>query len=169
MISAIIFLLYTALLFVIPTLEYRQPKLYHRLMTNMSYTINGHKFLACLLAILVTFFHLVYFSAFPASKAIMISTLFVFFLLSTKRTIQALRLTNRSMHLTLILALACILCAFVPFLFTSAVSMAFFLQIACVLPPSSEDAVIDDNCEDSQSTSESIQTSDENKLSDTSL
>ena len=69
----------------------------------------------------------------------------------------------------LILALACILCAFVPFLFTSAVSMAFFLQIACVLPPSSEDAVIDDNCEDSQPTSESIQTSNENKLSDTSL
>ena len=139
MISVIIFLLYMVLILVIPVCEYRKPKWYSVLMQNMSYTINGHRFMAYVLALLVIFFHLAYFAAFPANKGIMISTLFVFFLLSTRRTVHLMRLVNRTRQAVVLLAVASVGWAFLPSLFPCAVSLAFLLQIACILPPGKDE------------------------------
>lgn len=145
MISATIFSLYMVLILVIPICEYYPPRCYRILMSNMSYTVNGHRFLAYLLALLVIFFHLSYFSAFPKAKGIMISTLFVFFLLSTRRTIKLLRLTNHSRTITLCIAIESVVLAFFPTFFSTAASMAFLLQIACVLPPAKDDHTHNDS------------------------
>ena len=134
MFSVYLFLFYMLLVFVIPVFEFLSPRWYRAFLLRISRSASGRRFLASVLALLVIFFHLVYFAAFSFSRSIMISTVFVFFLLSTRRTVRLLEFVAGSRDLCLLLALVSVVFAHFPLLFPSAVSMAFLLQVALILP-----------------------------------
>ena len=134
MFSVYLFLFYMLLVFVIPVCEFLSPRWYRAFLLRISRSASGRRFLVCILALLVIFFHLVYFAAFSFSRSIMISTVFVFFLLSTRRTVRLLELIGSSRLLSLLLALVCVLFAAFPLLFPSAVSLTFLLEFALIMP-----------------------------------
>ena len=134
MFSVYLFLLYMLLVLFVPACEFLSPRWYRAFLLRISRSASGRRFLACLLALLVIFFHLVFFAAFPFSKGVMISTVFVFFLLSTRRTVWLLELIGSSRLLSLLLALICVLFAAFPLLFPSAVSLTFLLEFALIVP-----------------------------------
>ena len=134
MISAILFMLYVSMLIIIPAVSIHPPKMVRRLRFAIHHSANGQKFLAYILALLVIFFHLVYFNAFHGNKGIMLSTLLVFFLLATKRTVQLLRFVHDSKYFFAAMTILVLITAFFPTLFSTAASLAFVLNFVCLLP-----------------------------------
>lgn len=135
MIAKILFLVYPLLLILLPVFFYRKYKPAHvTVWIRMAYDKNGLKMASNMLALVVIFFHLTYFSLFPDDIGIAVSTVMVFFLLSTKHSVRLTLSIRRNKYLFRILALMCVLMLLLPHTLSIAYSLAAILECACFFP-----------------------------------
>lgn len=135
MIAKILFLVYPLLLILLPVFFYRKYKPTHvTVWIRMAYDKNGLKMASNMLALVVIFFHLTYFSLFPDDIGIAVSTVMVFFLLSTKHSVRLTLSIRRNKYLFRILALMCVLMLLLPHTLSIAYSLAAILECACFFP-----------------------------------
>lgn len=129
----IIFLAFPLFLFLFPTRLYTNRK-FRRVWLGMAYSANFRLFTARLLCLALILFHLVYYALFPLEKGIMLSSIYVFFSLASKKNIILLQTIRHSRMAVMGLAFAAIVVSFIPHLLSLAVTLAFILETACCFP-----------------------------------
>lgn len=129
----IIFLAFSLFLFLFPAMLYTNRK-YRRAWLGMAYSENFRLFTARLLCLALILFHLVYYALFPLEKGIMLSSIYVFFSLASKKNLILLQTIRRSRIAIMALAIIAIAISFVPHLLSVAVTLAFILETACCFP-----------------------------------
>jgi len=95
---------------------------------------NARKMAVNILALIVIFFHLVYYAAFPSEIGIMFSTPLIFYLLSTKRTVRLLLGIRDRRWLQVLMGILCLALPFLPHMLSCAISIAFVLVFAFFFP-----------------------------------
>ena len=129
----IIFLAFSLFLFLFPAKLYTNRK-FRRAWFGMAYSENFRLFTARLLCLVLILFHLVYYALFPLEKGIMLSSIYVFFSLASKKNMILLQTIRRSRIAIMTLAVIAIAISFVPHLLSVAVTLAFILEAACCFP-----------------------------------
>ena len=129
----IIFLAFSLFLFLFPAMLYTNRK-FRRAWLGMAYSENFRLFTARLLCLVLILFHLVYYALFPLEKGIMLSSIYVFFSLASKKNMILLQTIRRSRIAIMALAVIVIAFSFVPHLLSVAVTLAFILEAACCFP-----------------------------------
>ena len=112
-----IFLAFSLFLFLFPA----------RLYTNRKFRL----FTARMLCLALILFHLVYYALFPLEKGIMLSSIYVFFSLASKKNMILLQTIRKSRMIVMVLAFTTIVLSFIPHLLSVAVTLAFILEAAC--------------------------------------
>lgn len=112
MFSIFLFFLFMAFLLVFPAWAYKNVKLYP-LWRFMATNEKGRRLAASLLSLVIIAFHLIYYSAFPNDMGIMLSTVYVFFSLSSKHNVRLLTFMRAHLKkfcygLPLVIVLMCI-------------------------------------------------------------
>ena len=135
MTTKILFFLFPLLLILQPIFLYKKDRpgivaIWYRL----AFDNNSLKMTANLLALVVIFFHLSYYAVFPNDMGIMLSTLFMFFLLSTKNSVRLLLSIRRNKYSYMALALITILILFIPHTLPTAYTFAAILECASFFP-----------------------------------
>ena len=128
-----IFLAFSLFLFLFPARLYTNRK-FRRAWLGMAYSENFRLFTARLLCLALILFHLVYYALFPLEKGIMLSSIYVFFSLASKKNMILLQTIRRSRIAIMTLAVIAIAISFVPHLLSVAVTLAFILEAACCFP-----------------------------------
>lgn len=126
-IKLIIFLTF---LFLFPARLYTNRK-FRRAWLGMAYSENFRLFTARLLCLALILFHLVYYALFPLEKGIMLSSIYVFFSLASKKNMILLQTIRKSRLIVMVLAFTTIELSFIPHLLSVAVTLAFILEAAC--------------------------------------
>ncbi len=106
---------------------------------------NAQKLLVYVLALIIIFFHLVYSHVFAGDYGIMISTVIIFVLLSTRRSIAILKWLRRDIRKFGLVALTIIVLLFIPHMLSTAVSLFFILEAAGFMPSEKIDKNYYDN------------------------
>lgn len=132
-IKLIIFLAFSLFLFLFPARLFTNRK-FRRVWLGMTYSENFRLFTARLLCLALILFHLVYYALFPLEKGIMLSSIYVFFSLTSKKNIILLQAIRHSRMVVMALAFAAIVVSFIPHLFSVSVTLAFILEAACCFP-----------------------------------
>ena len=128
-----VFLAFSLFLFLFPARLYTNRK-FRRAWLGMAYSENFRLFTARLLCLVLILFHLVYYALFPLEKGIMLSSIYVFFSLASKKNIILLQAIRQSRIAIMVLAVIAIAISFVPHLLSVAVTLAFILEAACCFP-----------------------------------
>ena len=128
-----IFLAFSLCLFLFPARLYTNRK-FRRVWLGMAYSENFRLFTARLLCLALILFHLVYYALFPLEKGIMLSSIYVFFSLASKKNIILLQAIRQSRIVVMALAVTVIVVSFIPHLLSVAVTLAFILEAACCFP-----------------------------------
>ncbi len=135
MVSKLILLIFPVLLVVLPMLLYKNSSpTMMGVWLRMAYNTNGRKMAANILTLVIIFLHMTYYAAYPADMGIMLSTISVFVLLSTKRGVRLLQWLRNHRNFLLIGMALCMPICVVPGLFPSALSIAFNMEAACFFP-----------------------------------
>ena len=121
----IIFLAFSLFLFLFPAKLYTNRK-FRRAWLGMAYSENFRLFTARLLCLVLILFHLVYYALFPLEKGIMLSSIYVFFSLASKKNMILLQTIRRSRIAIMALAVITIAISFVPHLLSVAVTLLKF-------------------------------------------
>lgn len=129
----IIFLAFSLFLFLFPAMLYTNRK-FRRAWLGMAYSENFRLFTARLLCLALILFHLVYYALFPLEKGIMLSSIYVFFSLASKKNVILLQAIRQSRMTVIALAVTAIVVSFIPHLLSVAVTLAFILEAACCFP-----------------------------------
>lgn len=129
----IIFLAFSLFLFLFPARLYTNRK-FRRVWLGMAYSENFRLFTARLLCLVLILFHLVYCALFHLEKGIMLSSIYVFFSLASKKNIILLQTIRQSRIAVMALAVTVIVVSFIPHLLSVAVTLAFILEAACCFP-----------------------------------
>ena len=129
----IIFLAFSLFLFLFPAKLYTNRK-FRRAWLGMAYSENFRLFTARLLCLVLILFHLVYYALFPLEKGIMLSSIYVFFSLASKKNMILLQTIRQSHMIVMVLAFTAIVVSFIPHLLSVAVTLAFILEAACCFP-----------------------------------
>ena len=128
-----IFLAFSLFLFLFPLRLYSSRK-FRRVWLGLAYSENFRLFAARLLCLALILFHLVYYALFPWDKGIMLSSIFVFLSLASKKNMMLL-LAIRGSHIAVMsIAITTIVISFIPHLFSLAVTFAFILEAAYCFP-----------------------------------
>lgn len=133
MIAKIGFLATCLAIFLFPMVVYRKRRLL-RFSINMAYSEKHRLFCICLLEIDIIAFHLLYYAANPSDIGIMVSTIFLFATLATKHTLDFLVMIRSHRSVIYRLGLVAVLFGFIPYMFTTAVTLGMMLLTVCVLP-----------------------------------
>lgn len=120
-------------LFLFPARLYTNRK-FRRAWLGMAYSENFRLFTARLLCLALILFHLVYYALFPLEKGIMLSSIYVFFSLASKKNMILLQTIRQSHMIVMVLAFTAIVVSFIPHLLSVAVTLAFILEAACCFP-----------------------------------
>ena len=128
-----IFLAFSLFLFLFPLRIYGNRK-FRRAWLGMAYSENFRLFTARLLCLVLILFHLVYYALFPLEKGIMLSSIYVFFSLASKKNMILLQAIRRSSIAMIAFAVVSIIVSFVPHLLSVAVTLAFILEAAYCFP-----------------------------------
>lgn len=120
-------------LFLFPARLYTNRK-FRRAWLGMAYSENFRLFTARLLCLALILFHLVYYALFPLEKGIMLSSIYVFFSLASKKNMMLLHTIRQSHMIVMVLAFTAIVVSFIPHLLSVAVTLAFILEAACCFP-----------------------------------
>lgn len=75
-----------------------------------------------------------YYALFPLEKGIMLSSIYVFFSLASKKNMILLQTIRKSRLIVMVLAFTTIVLSFIPHLLSVAVTLAFILEVACCFP-----------------------------------
>lgn len=135
MTAKLIFFIFPMLLVLLPiTLYKRNSPFMVRLWLRMAYDQNTRKMAANLMTMILILFHLAYYAVFPSDKGIMISTLLLFVLFSTKRCVCLLTGIRQGRKLRWVLAILCLGLPFVPHMLSTAISLAFVLETSFFFP-----------------------------------
>ena len=126
-----IFLAFSLFLFLFPARLYTNRK-FRRAWLGMAYSEN--LFTARMLCLALILFHLVYYALFPLEKGIMLSSIYVFFSLASKKNMILLQTIRQSRMIIIFLAFTTIVLSFIPHLLSLAVTLAFILEAACCFP-----------------------------------
>lgn len=129
----IIFLAFSLFLFLFPARLFTNRK-FRRAWLGLAYSENFRLFTARLLCLALILFHLVYYALFPLEKCIMLSSIYVFFSLASKKNIILLQAIRQSRMAVVGLAITAIVVSFIPHLFSVSVTLAFILEAACCFP-----------------------------------
>lgn len=129
----IIFLAFSLFLFLFPLRIYGNRK-FRRTWLGLAYSENFRLFTARLLCLVIILFHLVYYALFPLDKGIMLSSIYVFFSLASKKNMVLLQAIRRSRIAIIALAVIAIAVSFVPHMLSVAATFAFILEAACSFP-----------------------------------
>jgi predicted membrane protein len=95
-----------------------------------------------LLCLLLIMLHLVYYTLFPSDKGIMLSTLYVFFSLASRKNMMLLQFIRTSRPAIIALAVAAVVLAFVPHMLSVAITLALILETAYCFPAKVKDKKI---------------------------
>lgn len=133
MIATIGFLAICLALFLFPMVVYGKRK-FLSFSINMAYSEKYRLFCVCLLGIGIIAFHLLYYAANPSDIGIMVSTIFLFATLATKHTLDFLVMIRSHRSVIYWLGIVVVLCGFIPYMFTTAVTLGMMLLTVCVLP-----------------------------------
>lgn len=130
-----IFLAFSLFLFLFPARLYTNRK-FRRAWLGMAYSENFRLFTARMLCLALILFHLVYYALFPLEKGIMLSSIYVFFSLASKKNMILLQTIRQSRMIVMVMVLAftTIVLSFIPHLLSVAVTLAFILEAACCFP-----------------------------------
>ena len=128
-----IFLAFSLFLFLFPARLYTNRK-FRRAWLGMAYSENFRLFTARMLCLALILFHLVYYALFPLEKGIMLSSIYVFFSLASKKNMILLQTIRQSRMIIIFLAFTTIVLSFIPHLLSLAVTLAFILEAACCFP-----------------------------------
>lgn len=90
-----IFLAFSLFLFLFPARLYTNRK-FRRAWLGMAYSENFRLFTARMLCLALILFHLVYYALFPLEKGIMLSSIYVFFSLASKKNMILLQTIRQS-------------------------------------------------------------------------
>ena len=131
--KVIIFLAFSLFLFLFPAKLYTNRK-FRRAWLGMAYSENFRLFTARLLCLALILFHLVYYALFPLEKGIMLSSIYVFFSLASKKNMILLQTIRWSRIAIMALAVIVIAISFVPHLLSVAVTLALILETVCCFP-----------------------------------
>ena len=123
-----IFLAFSLFLFLFPARLYTNRK-FRRAWLGMAYSENFRLFTARMLCLALILFHLVYYALFPLEKGIMLSSIYVFFSLASKKNMILLQTIRKSRMIVMVLAFTTI-----AHLLSVAVTLAFILEAACCFP-----------------------------------
>ena len=123
--KVIIFLAFSLILFLFPAKLYTNRK-FRRAWLGMAYSENFRLFTARLLCLALILFYLVYYALFPLEKGIMLSSIYVFFSLASKKNMILLQTIRRSRIAIMALAVITIAISFVPHLLSVAVTLLKF-------------------------------------------
>lgn len=115
-----IFLAFSLFLFLFPARLYTNRK-FRRAWLGMAYSENFRLFTARLLCLALILFHLVYYALFPLEKGIMLSSIYVFFSLASKKNMMLLQTIRQSHMIVMVLAF-------------TAIVVSFILEAACCFP-----------------------------------
>lgn len=129
----IIFLTFSLFLFLFPLGIYRNRK-FRKAWLGLAYSENFRLFAARLLCLVIILFHLVYYALFPLDKGIMLSSIYVFFSLASKKNMILLQAVRKSRIALMALAVITIAISFVPHMLSVAVTLAFILEAAYCFP-----------------------------------
>ena len=127
------FIIFLASLFLFPARLYTNRK-FRRAWPGMTYSLNFRLFTAQLLCLALILFHLVYYALFPLDKGIMLSSIYVFFSLASKKNMILLQTIRQSHMIVAVFAFTAIVVSFIPHLLSMAVTLAFILEVACYFP-----------------------------------
>lgn len=131
-ISVYLFMVFTVLLILLPLTFYKsQGEKSFNFFIRVAYSPHGPKLFSYMLMLIVISFHLNYYAVFPKEIGIMFSTIIMFYLLSSKRTIALLariRKNKKWMTGTFLLTLAI---AFIPHGLSVSITLAYILIAAC--------------------------------------
>jgi len=135
MIANLLLVIFALLLVLIPLLFYKNDKpscviLWKRLALDR----NARMMAVNILALLVIFFHLVYYAASPSEIGVLFSTPVIFFLLLTKRTVKMLLAIRERRWLQVMLSILCIALPLLPHMLPCAITIAFVLLFAFFFP-----------------------------------
>lgn len=128
-----IFLAFSLFLFLFPLRLYSNRK-FRRVWLGLAYSENFRLFVARLLCLALILFHLVYYALFPWDKGIMLSSIFVFLSLASKKNMILLQAIRGSRIAVTSIAITAIVISFIPHLFSLAVTFAFILEATCCFP-----------------------------------
>lgn len=135
MISIIIFFLFPFLLILLPVFLYRT---YNSFMVSVWYRLAfskaGLKMATILLAIVVILFNLTYAAVFHRDFGFIISTLIMFCLLSTKKSLRVLLSVRRNKYMFILLAGLTLIILFFPNMFSISYTLAAILECASLFP-----------------------------------
>lgn len=135
MITLIIFFIFPLLLILLPIFMYRtyKPRMVS-VLYRLAFSKVGLKMATILLAIVVILFNLTYAASFQKDVGLMISTLIMFFLLSTKKSIRLLLSIRRNKYQFIFLAVLTLLILFIPNMFPISYTLATILECASLFP-----------------------------------
>lgn len=141
-----IFLAFSLFLFLFPLRLYSSRK-FRRVWLGLAYSENFRLFAARLLCLALILFHLVYYALFPWDKGIMLSSIFVFLSLASKKNMILLQAIRHSHIAVMSIAITAIVISFIPHLFSLAVTFAFMLEAACCFPSKAKTRKVQKNLE----------------------
>ena len=129
----VIFLAFPLFLCLFPIHLYGNSR-FRKVWIALAYSDNCRLFVARLLSLLTIVFHIAYYALFPTDKGIMISSLYVFFSLSSAQNLKLLMAVRRTQYGIHVLALTAMGISFLPHALSSAITLAFVLTAVCCLP-----------------------------------
>lgn len=132
--------MFMTFLLVFPVWAYKNVRLYP-LWRFMANTEKGRRLTASLISLVVIAFHLIYYSAFPNDMGIMLSTVYVFFSLSSKHNVRLLTFMRAHLRkccycIPLVVVLMCI-----PHMQPTALTLICIFDTACMFPSNNMDKV----------------------------
>lgn len=132
-VALILFLAFALLLFVFPVRLYRCRK-FRKIWLGLAYSENYRLFVARMLSLVLLLFHMVYYALFPHDTGIIISSLYVFFSLASRKNLKLLMALRSSKMAIWMLSVLAMFWAFFPDLLSVSITMAFIIEAACCLP-----------------------------------
>ena len=135
MIAKITFFIFPLLLILLPFFLYKKdrPRI-TAIWYRLAFDNNALKMAANLLALVIIFFHLTYFSIFPNDIGFLLSTVIMFLMLWTNYSIRLQLAIRREKHLYITLALVTIIILFIPHTLSIAYTLGAILECASIFP-----------------------------------
>lgn len=131
--ETIIFLTFTLSLILFPLVVYKNRK-FHKSFRALAYSCNCRLFVARVLCLVLILFHMTYYAVFPKDTGIIISSLYAFFSIASRKNLQLLMLIRERNVAIALCAVAAIGISFIPGMLSVSVTIAFMLMAACCLP-----------------------------------
>lgn len=125
------------LIMLFPLLFYKSRKpdmlhFYNCMVSDLTYrTFYCKLFLLCIIM-----FHIIYNVVHPGDYSVMLSTVLMFYLFSTRRTMKALQYLRDSYKRMVILFTITLAVLFIPYMFTTSATLALVIQAAIFYPSS---------------------------------